>query len=560
MIDTQPFLMIIMMSMDKGITEEINEKELGLISDIIRTITKTAKTFNVYPKDNPIYQKFAGELFDKFSAFFESNDTLALDIEPHSLLYKENKVFHSEERTDNIALLLFADGLRQISFNKGITLDEITDFIDILRFVPKSETTDEDDIVTLLWEKNIRNMGYTAVEDTVDDDLAVEEGLLLEDMERETARASTIETSAEGAIQISTAGSVLKPSSEEAIQSINNKLQSVDENFLLSAAVELFLDMLSYEHDTESFHLYVQNLGKIMDIRMQKKDMKGAMEILLGLEKISSAYNAPQQQEMISAIKARAGSPENLGILFRELPDADKIRQYLSLLGRPLIPNMIQTLGELQDRRQRRLLCETLAELGREDVDIFADALSDKQWYLLRNLAMILGMTKQPGAVRHIEKILKHSDVRVRREAVRALDGIHTDETKNLFFSLLKDDDHTVRMTALKSLSRFRDPALFKAMKETVSVEKLKEKPFAEKRTILETLASLGGKDALPMLAELLKKRGFIEKEDITEIRAAAAYGLGIVGTPEASALLEKEAGSKKDILREACLKALKKT
>lgn len=546
--------------MDKGLTEEINEKELGLVSDIIRTITKTAKTFNVYPKDNPIYQKFAGELFDKFSAFFESNDELAVNIEPHSLLYRDNKVFHSEERTDNIAMLLFADGLRQLSFHKEITLDEITDFIDILRFAPKSEASDEDDIVTLLWEKNIKNMGYTAAEDTVDDDLAVEEGLLMEGLESETAGDSAIVTSAEGTIQVSPAGPGLKPLSEGAIQSIKNELQGVDENFLLSSAVSLFLDLLSYEHDTESFHLYVQNLGKIMDIKLQKKDIEGAIEILMGLEKISSAYDAPQQKEMLNAIMARAGSNENLGMLFRESRDADKIRQYLSLLGRPLIPNMIRTLGELQDRRQRRLLCDILAELGRQDVDVFADALSDEQWYLLRNLAMILGMTRQPGAVRHIEKILGHQDMRVRREAVRALDNIHTDETKNLFFSLLRDDDHTVRMTALKSLSRFKDPALFRALKETISIEKLRGKPFAEKKTILEALAYIGEKDSFPLLSELFKKRGLIEKEDITEIRAAAAYGLGIIGTPEALALLEKEAGARKDILREACLKSLKKS
>ena len=60
-------------------------------------------------------------------------------------------------------MLLFSDGLRQITFQKGITFDEISDFIDILRFAPKSEMSDTDDIVTLLWEKNIKNMGYAAV-------------------------------------------------------------------------------------------------------------------------------------------------------------------------------------------------------------------------------------------------------------------------------------------------------------------------------------------------------------------------------------------------------------
>jgi len=546
--------------MDEGITKEISEKALALVSDVIRTITKTTKTFNVYPKDNPIYQKFAGELFDKFSTFFESNDELALDIEPYSLLYGENKIFHSEEKTDNIAMLLYADGLRKLSFHKGITFDEITDFIDILRFVPKSEATDEDDIVTLLWEKNIRNISHTAVEDTVDDDLAVEEGMLIEGVEWKTAMDSEIGTSAEGVVQVSSAGSRSKPPSEGDLLTIKTELQGFDEHFLLSAAVELILDLLSYEHVVESFHLFVQNLGKIMDMKLQNKDITGAMEILKGIDKISSAYDAPNQQNIINTIRSRAGSPENLGVLFRALDNTEQIRQYLFLLGRPLLPSMIQTLGELQDRRQRKLLCEILAKLGAQDVDVFASALSDGHWYLLRNLAMILGMIRHPGAVRHIETILGHPDVRVRRESVRALDNIHTDETKKLFFSLLGDDDHTVRMTALKSLSRFKDPELFIKLKEKASLEKLREKPFAEKKSILETLAQLGGKDAFPLLFELFKKRGLIEKEEITEVRAAAAYGLGIVRTPEALTLLEKEAASGKIILKEACVKALRES
>ncbi len=69
---------------------EVSEREPALVRDILRTLIKTVKTFNVYPKDNPIYRKFATELFEKFNSFFESGDELALDIEQFSFFYKEN--------------------------------------------------------------------------------------------------------------------------------------------------------------------------------------------------------------------------------------------------------------------------------------------------------------------------------------------------------------------------------------------------------------------------------------------------------------------------------------
>jgi HEAT repeat protein len=171
---------------------------------------------------------------------------------------------------------------------------------------------------------------------------------------------------------------------------------------------------------------------------------------------------------------------------------------------------------------------------------------------------MILGMTKEPEAIRYLEEGLRHPESKVRREAVKAIMGIQYSETKSLFILALNDDDLTVRITALKALKRFKDPALFQVLKEKVSSEELKKKSFEEKKEIIETLAVLGGENSFPILSDLFKKKGLIEKAEITEIRASAAYGLGLIGIPQALSLLEKETGSRKGILREACLKALR--
>ena len=548
---------------DESIEVTVNERELGLVKDLLRTITKTIKTFNVYPRDNPIYQKFATELFEKISIFFESNDELAIDVKQYTLLYKENEVFQSEERTDNIALLLFADGIRQINFFKGIKFDEITDFIDILRHTQKAETNDDDDdIVTLLWEKNIKNMGYTALEDTVDDDLAVEESLLQEGLEMEDVTETIVSSTlySESAIESFYPEFKTEPLTDGELETIKNELFGIEEKSLLSSAVRLFFELLKYEKDMEAFPEIVHNLGKIMDIRMQKKDIHGAIEILEGLKNISVVYNAPEQSELVSNVINKAGNLENLRILFRESSDSADIKQYLFLLGKNFIPHMIQILGGIEDRKQRRLLCEILAEMGRQGIDIFSEAMKDMRWYLVRNIVMILGMTKEPASLKYLEEGLRHPELKVRREAVKALVGIQSEETKKLFLMAMNDDDLTVRITSLKALRRFKDPALFQVLSGNASRKELKKKSFEEKKEMLETLAVLGGENAFPLLSDLFKKKGLIEKAEITEIRASAAYGLGLIGTPQALSLLEKETGSRKSILREACLNALKES
>jgi HEAT repeat protein len=124
----------------------------------------------------------------------------------------------------------------------------------------------------------------------------------------------------------------------------------------------------------------------------------------------------------------------------------------------------------------------------------------------------------------------------------------------------LNDEDSVIRIRALKALRRLKDPALFSTLREKASVEELKKRSFEEKREILETLAVLGGREAFPVLSDLFRKKSLLEKDEIIEIRACAAYGLGLINMPEATALIEKETGSRKDILREACIRALKES
>jgi len=545
---------------DDDALPEVSEKDLDLVKDILRTITKTSKAFNVYPKDNPIYQKFVTELSGKFAAFFEDNDELSLDVGQYSLLFRGREVYQNEEKTENIALLLFADGIRQLNFYKGLTFEEISDFIDILRAAPKAGVNDEDDIVTLLWEKNIKNMGYTAAEDTVNEALVVEETFLADAFDTADVAGSEAGTVAAAAPP----GFSFKHRSEpaltkEELQAVRNEVAAFDEKAALLSAADLFFDLLSGRESGEAFFDIVQNLGRVIDAQMRLKDIPGTIVTLNGLAKVREKYAGEPEMEAVGKIAQKAGSVENLKTLFAAA-DVAESRQYLLLLDHSSMPDMIQVLGELSDRKHRRLLCEVLSEFGKRNLEHFAKAVDDPRWYLVRNVAMVLGMTKGPASVQYLDKMLKHSDNRVRREAIRALDTIPSDETKKSFLSALTDDDVSVRTVAIRALRRFRSPEVLDAVKKMTTREELKKRSFDEKKTILETYATVAGEKAFIVLSDLFKKKGLIETDDNAELRAAAAYGLGIIGSQEACSLIEKETGSKKNALREACLRALKES
>ena len=49
--------------------DDMEEKDLILAGEIFKSMTKTLKTFKAYLPNNPIYQRFAAELLEKFNSF-----------------------------------------------------------------------------------------------------------------------------------------------------------------------------------------------------------------------------------------------------------------------------------------------------------------------------------------------------------------------------------------------------------------------------------------------------------------------------------------------------------
>ena len=65
---------------------------------------------------------------------------------------------------ESLAFLFYRDGIREIRFHKGLEAREVYDFLSIVR---KSDLVNrmEDDLVTLLWEKDFSHISFTSLDD-----------------------------------------------------------------------------------------------------------------------------------------------------------------------------------------------------------------------------------------------------------------------------------------------------------------------------------------------------------------------------------------------------------
>ena len=96
--------------------------------------------------------------------------------------------------------------------------------------------------------------------------------------------------------------------------------------------------------------------------------------------------------------------------------------------------------------------------------------------------------------------------------------------------------------------------------KVTAAVEgkSVRTADLTEKMAFFEAYGSMVGEAGVAALDAMLNSGGFLKRKEDPETRACAALALGRIGTPAAREALEKAAGIKEALVRNAVSRALR--
>ncbi len=189
----------------------------------------------------------------------------------------------------------------------------------------------------------------------------------------------------------------------------------------------------------------------------------------------------------------------------RETPLEQQVRSCLEAVAAEAVTPLVCVLGGEPRAGMRALLCDLLAGIGRDHVRELAAFVDDERWYLVRNIANILGRLQTPEVVAHLERVVDHPEYRVRREVADALARVGTEEAQRLLVRLLDDPDPRIQLRALQALdaggTRLALPRLLALVATPDPLNRL----FAHKAAAVEALERLGAPEALPVLKRLAR-------------------------------------------------------
>jgi hypothetical protein len=156
--------------------------------------------------------------------------------------------------------------------------------------------------------------------------------------------------------------------------------------------------------------------------------------------------NAPEGSRAAAAMWRQLASPDQLRTALREVPiDFTLVDQLVPRLKLAAADPLLDALEASPSRAIRRKLLDLIIQLGPEAATVIAARLPDERWYVVRNMLMLLADLGDPNLELGMA-YARHSDPRVRREALRILLGTPGARERAICAGLDDSDERVVRV------------------------------------------------------------------------------------------------------------------
>jgi hypothetical protein len=214
----------------------------------------------------------------------------------------------------------------------------------------------------------------------------------------------------------------------------------------------------------------------------------------------------------------------------RESADFEKLVRYFDALGSPAIKTLVHALEDEESRHVRLLICQALVRIGDKSIPAVAKKIDHSNWYVVRNMVSILGQIGKPGTIPYLRKALAHEEIRVRKEALKALASIRTDAAIELVCGCVEDDEPTMCKAAIEWAAAMEAEQAVPALERILNSRNLWRKDEEIVRLAIEALGSIGSQPAAELLEKMSRVRNLFRHKRAALIRTTATVALRSIG------------------------------
>ncbi len=544
---------------------------VNYVSELLKAFVKAVRAHQLYLPNNPMHARSLEAVKETFAVIWKHTDELVLQIVEAQLQWEGRVVLDEGEKTsDNLAWLLYKDGIRELTLLKGFENEDLPTFFGLLQRARKA-TDEDDDLLTLLWEREFATLQYRYV------DLTVEGGPGVESMERAERKEKILSPAQAEAGLESTTSSIAKLDDfdstlyfldDREVEYLQGEIKREFSTDLRPAVIASLLDTFENQKDPTVREEICGLLDYFLVILLSTAQYRNAAYLLreASLTAARATDILEPQKQRLTQLGELMSDPKPLGQLLQALEDTPLRAPQLELdeLFGILQPRALETILSWIGRNsnpQLKMLLEVAATrlASTNSAELIRLIGSDDEAVALEAIRRAADL-KSPAAVPALGKLLTVGEAHVRVAAVSALTEIGSPGAMQILERALIDEDREVRIAAVRAIGGRNARAALPRVEAAIKGRDLRDSNLSEKMAFFEAYGLMCGDGGVPLLDGILHAKGFMGKRDDSELRACAAMALGKVNTPKALESLNRAVGEKDVIVRNAVSRAIRGT
>jgi HEAT repeat protein len=546
------------------------------VEELMRALVKAVRAQQLYMPNNPMHRSAIDALRSGFTVLWKETDELPLTVTETTLTWLGAPVLSEAAKTsDNLAWLFYKDGIREIRFLKGVEETDIVRFLEIVARARKA-TVDDDDLVTMLWEGDFSTLKYRYVDLLMEGSGAAEDeafsapsggtsAVAASDVRARTETA-VAESNASGVVNMADFDATLHFLDEKEVDYLNQEIAREYAQDLRVNVVAALLDVFEQQPIEAVREETLDDLETMLAYMLASGSFRGVAYLLVETAAAAARYSdlSPELRARVSQLSDRLSSPEALEQLLESLDDAPTLpaTAELTALFDQLRPSALGTvfswLSRVRSEELRALVNEAAGRLAAMNTGDLVRLVQSSDANVSNEAIRRTGALKAQAAVLALGKIVNESDQKRRMLAAQALADIGSSGALQAIECCIVDADRDVRILAVRAMGAKAYRPILPRLEPIIKGKEIRERDVTEKTAFFECYAAVSGDACIPQLDAMLNGKGFLGRREEADTRAAAAIGLGRVGTERARASLQRAAGEKDAVVRNAVARALR--
>jgi len=442
----------------------------------------------------------------------------------------------------------------------------------------RTATTDDDDLITMLWVTDLAHVAYRYVESAGGNDYVLTAG--------EQPGTSTAQP---GALPLTAAPAETPAETPAPGVGAPGLVRTEDFDstlyFLDPREAAYLQDELKREYAEDQRRMVLASLFDIIEVQDSADVQREALGVLdqLVLEFLTLgeyelvAYTlreaavtarhvqvVPEVQQGLQQLPARLSEPIVVTQLLHALDESGRapVASLLEVLFAELRPSALEPLvawlGASASSPARAAIERASLRLAGANTAELARLLESPHEFVVRGALRLVGQLASPAAVPGLARLLRGPDVKLRAEAVAALAEIGSPSAMQSLERALDDADREVRVAVYRAIGARKHTGALPRLQDVMRRKEIRAADLGEKMALFEAFGGMCGDAGVPELDGILNARGLLGARETPEMRACAARALGLVATPSALAALRKSADTKDVVVRSAVARALR--